>query len=223
MQSKIEKRFAKGLTFQLAYTWSKQMDATEFLNAADPLPYETISGGDRTHRVTASGIAEFPFGKGRKFVNDLPRWADTMVGGWQIAYIMQRQSGAPIGFGNIIFTGDIKNIVLPKDQRDVDRWFNTDAGFNKNAAQQLASNIRTFPLRFHGLRTDDQQRWDFSLSKKFIITERINASLRAETFNAFNHVNFAGPNTTPTDTNFGRITATQANPRSWQFALKVTY
>jgi hypothetical protein len=63
LQSKIEKRFAKASPFQLAYTWSKQMDATEFLNAADPLPYETISGGDRTHRVAASGIAELPLAK----------------------------------------------------------------------------------------------------------------------------------------------------------------
>ncbi|MBL8204766.1 MAG: TonB-dependent receptor [Blastocatellia bacterium] len=223
LQSKIEKRFAKGFTFQLAYTWSKQMDATEFLNAGDALPYETISGGDRTHRVAGSGIVELPFGKGRKFASDLSRWADTIVGGWQIAYIFQRQSGPPIGFGNIIFTGDIQNIVLPKDQRDVDRWFNTDAGFNKNAAQQLASNIRTFPLRFNGLRGDDQQRWDFSLSKKISITERINATFRAESFNLFNHVNFSTPNVNPTDTNFGRITGTQSGPRSWQFALKVTY
>jgi hypothetical protein len=223
MQNKIEKRFAKGVTFQLAYTWSKQMDATEFLNPADALPYETLSSGDRPHRVAGSGIVELPFGKGRKFVSDLPRWADTIVGGWQVAYIFQRQSGAPIGFGNIIFTGDIKNIVLPKNQRDVDRWFNTDAGFNKNAAQQLASNVRTFPLRFSGLRGDDQQRWDLSLSKKFTITERINASFRAEAFNLFNHVNFSLPNTAPTNSNFGRITGTDSNPRSWQFALKVTY
>jgi len=195
----------------------------EFLNAADPLPYESISGGDRTHRVAASGIAELPFGKGRRYANDLPRWADTVVGGWQIAWVMQRQSGPPIGFGNVIFNGDIDNITLPKDDRDVDRWFNTDAGFNRNAAQQLASNVRTFPLRFSGLRGDDQQRWDFSLSKKFIITERVNASFRAESFNAFNHVNFNAPNTSPTDTNFGRITGTQSSARTWQFALKITY
>jgi TonB dependent receptor-like, beta-barrel len=223
LQSKVEKRFAKGLTFQLAYTWSKLMEAIEFLNAADPMPYESISSFDRTHRVAASGIAELPFGKGRKFANDLPRWADTFVGGWQIAFIVQRQSGPPIGFGNVIFTGDIKNLKLEGDQRDVDRWFNIDAGFNRNAAQQLASNVRSFPLRFSGLRADDQQRWDFSLSKKFNITERVNASFRAEAFNLFNHVNFSAPNTTPTDTNFGRITGTQSAARSWQFALKITY
>ena len=73
------------------------------------------------------------------------------------------------------------------------------------------------------MRGDDQQRWDFSLSKKFKITERVNASLRGEAFNAFNHVNFNAPNTAPTDTNFGRITGTQSAARSWQFALKITY
>ena len=223
LQSKVEKRFNRGFTFQLAYTWSKQMDAVSFLNAADPLPYETISSGDRTHRVAASGIAELPFGKGRKFAGDLPRWGDTFVGGWQIAWVFQRQSGPPLDFGNVIFTGDIKNIALKSDQRDVDRWFNTDAGFNRNSAQQLASNVRTFPLRFNGIRGDNQTRWDFSLSKKFLITERVNASFKAETFNAFNHVNFNAPNTNPADSNFGRITGTQSAGRSFQFALKITY
>lgn len=267
LQSKIEKRFAKGVTFQLAYTWSKQMDATEFLNPGDALPYETISGGDRTHRVAGSGIIELPFGRGRKFASDLSRFADTFIGGWQIAYIFQRQSGPPIGFGNVIYNGNIQNIKLPKDKRDVDKWFETSGfialrdasrnnavvtdtagrpvwvdfndpcrtnpscakvltsplGFNKDAAFQLASNIRTFPLRFNGLRGDDQQRWDFSLSKKFIITERINATFRAESFNLFNHVNFSVPNVNPTDSNFGRITGLQSSPRSWQFALKLVY
>jgi carboxypeptidase family protein/TonB-dependent receptor-like protein len=223
LQSKVEKRFARGFTFQLAYTWSKQMDAVEFLNAGDPMPYETISSGDRAHRVAASGILELPFGKGRRFASDLPAWADTIAGGWQVAFVMQRQSGPPIGFGNVIFNGDIKKLALPENQRDVDRWFNIDAGFNRNSAQQLGSNLRTFPLRFSGLRGDDQHRWDFSLSKKFNITERINATFRGEAFNLFNHVNFSGPNTSPADTNFGRITGTQSTARSWQFALKITY
>ena len=68
-----------------------------------------------------------------------------------------------------------------------------------------------------------RQRWDFSLSKKFLITERVNMSFRAEAFNAFNQVNFSAPVTNPTDTNFGRITSTQSAARSWQFALKLTY
>jgi hypothetical protein len=33
-----------------------------------------------------------------------------------------------IGFGNVIFTGDINSLALDGDQRDVDRWFNMTPG-----------------------------------------------------------------------------------------------
>jgi hypothetical protein len=68
----------------------------------------------------------------------------------------------------------------------VDRWFNIDAGFNRNSQQQLASNIRTFPLRFSGVRGDGQASWDLSLLKNFNITERFVAQFRAEVYNASN-------------------------------------
>ena len=134
-----------------------------------------------------------------------------------------RQSGAPLGFGNAIFTGDLDDIVLPKSERDVDRWFNVDAGFNKNTAQQLGSNIRTMPLRFSGIRSDDQSRWDFSIIKNFPFGEQIKMQLRAEVFNAWNQTNFGNPNTTPTNSAFGRITATSGDARTWQFALKLVF
>jgi hypothetical protein len=50
MQNRVEKRFSKGYTIQGAYTWSKSMAANSFLNASDPLPYESISDLDRLHR-----------------------------------------------------------------------------------------------------------------------------------------------------------------------------
>ncbi len=223
MQLRAEKRFSRGYTFQLAYTWSKLMEAVEFLNPTDPTPYESISDFDRPHRLAASGIWELPVGKGRRFGANLPGAVNFIIGGWQISGVVTRQSGQPLGFGNRIFTGDLKNIALPSDQRTAERWFNVDAGFNRVTAQQLASNIRTFPLRFSGIRSDDQTRWDFSITKTWPITERFKAQFRAETYNAWNNTNFANPNTDPTSTAFGTITATNGDPRNWQFAFKLTF
>ena len=110
--------------------------------------------------------------------------------------------------------GQPDNLVLPKNQRNVDRWFNTDAGFNKSTALQLASNIRVSPLRFSGVRGDWQARWDFSLIKSFPVHERVAMEFRAECINAWNHPNLFAPNTTVTNSSFGAST-NQDVPRAW--------
>jgi hypothetical protein len=222
MQLRAEKRFSRGYTFQLAYTWSKLMEAVEFLNPTDPLPYETIGSFDRPHRLAMSGIWEIPVGRGRAFLADLPAPVEFIAGGWQLGAVIVRQAGGPLAFGNALFVGDIKDIVLPKSERSADRWFNTEAGFNRTPAQQLASNIRAFPLRLSGVRGDGRATWDFSAIKNFRIRERAMMQFRAEAYNAWNHPNFNNPNQNPTATAFGSITA--AGPsRNFQLALKLKF
>ena len=189
LQTRIEKRFTRSYTMHMSYTWSKNMEATEFMNLQDPTPYEVISALDRTHRITASGIWELPFGRGRQFGSTSHPLVNGVLGGWQLNSSWQHQSGSPLGFGNAIFTGDLNNVVLPSDQKSVDQWFNVDAGFERNNALQLASNLRRFPLRFSGIRGPVQDRLDFGLIKNFRITERFVLQFRAETFNALNFAN----------------------------------
>jgi hypothetical protein len=222
LQMRLEKRFSKGFTTQTSYTWSKNMQATEMLNDQDPTPYEVVSDLDRTHRLTSSGIFELPFGKGRHWGTTWNKWVDGIAGGWQLTGAFQYQSGGPLGFGNAIFNGDLKNVLLPKDQRSVDQWFNVNAGFERNNALQLASNLRRFPIRFNGIRGPIQSRIDAGLIKNFTITERWKLQFRAETFNAANYSNLGNPNTGVTSGAFGTITA-QDPPRSWQGALKLTF
>ncbi|MFN7921611.1 MAG: carboxypeptidase-like regulatory domain-containing protein [Bryobacteraceae bacterium] len=224
LQTRIERRLANSFTVQASYTWSKSMEAVEFLNTADPMRYESLSGLDRTHRLTGSGIWELPFGRNRHWGSSWKGPIEFIAGGWQLGGIYQHQSGAPLGFGNRIFTGDLKNIVLPNDKRNVDQWFTpaAQAGFETNGARQLASNLRRFSLRFSSVRGPNQDRWDFSLIKSFRISERITTQFRAETFNALNHPNLYDPSTDPTSAAWGTITG-QDTPRSWQMSLKLMW
>ncbi len=222
LQLRLEKRFTKSFTMQGSYTWSKNMEATEFMNPQDPMPYEVVSALDRTHRATASGIWELPFGRGRRYGADWHPVVNGVLGGWQFSSSWQHQSGQPLGFGNVIFSGDLDNVVLPSDERSVDQWFNVNAGFERNSARQLASNLRRFPLRFNGIRGPVQDRLDFGIIKNFRITEKLVMQVRAESFNALNFINKANPNTTVTSGAFGTITS-QDPPRSWQGALKLTF
>jgi hypothetical protein len=221
LQTRVERRFSRGFTLQWAWTWSKAMDATAFLNAADPMPYRSLSDIDRGQRFTGSGIWELPFGKGRKFGSSMPKVLEFFAGGWQMAGAWQRQSGQPINWGNVIISGDSTKLVLPSSERNTDHWFNTSV-FNTVSSQQLANNVRTFPLRFGNVRFDSQRRWDVSLNKTFSITERFKTRFRVDSFNVLNEPVLRGPDTSPTSSTFGKITA-QEPPRSFQMSLSMQF
>jgi hypothetical protein len=223
MQVRFEKRFAQGLSSTFSYTWSKLMEARERLNEVDPMPHEVISDQDRTHRMAGTFIYELPFGPGKALGAGAGRGMARIIGGWQLQGIYTLQSGEPLGFGNAIFTGNLKDIPLPRGERTVDRWFNVDAGFERNPSRVLGANIRTFPIRFSGVRVATLNNWDLSLIKNTQIREKLKVQFRMEAINALNHAQFLGPNTDPTSTAFGRVTDERAWPRVVQFGLKMLF
>ena len=196
------------------------MEAAGYLNESDPLPERVISDQDRTHRLVLSGLYELPFGPGRRYANGTKGIAGKIIEGWQISMLTQFQSGPALGFGNSIFNGNLHDIFLPVSERTIGRWFNTEAGFNRNSAQQLGSNIRTMPSRYSGVRADGINNWDISALKNTQITESLRAQLRWEWINAFNHPQFSPPNTSPVSTAFGTVTGESQIARVMQFALK---
>jgi hypothetical protein len=220
----FEKRFARSFTLMANYTFSKFMQATEYLNAADPLPTHVISTADVPHRLSLSGILALPFGKGQPIANLSNPVALRIVSGWQISGIWNIQSGFATGWGNILYYGDPSNILLPADQRTVAHWFNK-AYFDTVSANQLVSNVRTWPLRFSQIRNPRQNNMDLALLKDTRITEGRIIQFRAEALNAANHPYFPGPVTTPTSATFGQIIASNqaAYPRRLQLTLKYIF
>jgi len=207
-EARVDKRLTHDLSMQTSFTWSKNMEANAKLNTTDLFPTKVISTLDRPLHLVVSGLYELPVGKGKRFLSTAHGFVNQALGGWSIQAIFQGQSGPPVDFGDVIFTGNLHDLVLPAGQRTVQRWFNTDAGFNKSSAQQLADDIRTFPLRLTGLRSNGYNDWDMSIFKGFRLREKVTFQLRAEAQDALNHAMFAAPNTTPTSTLFGQVTAT---------------
>ncbi len=223
MQVRFERRFSAGLTATVAYTWSKLMEATSYLNGTDLRLEEVISDQDRTHRVAITWLYEFPFGKGKRWGNSTNAIASKVISGWQVQGIYTGQTGQALGFGNAIFLGNLKDIPLPKDQRNNDHWFNINAGFERNSSKQLGSNIRTMPSRFGGIRGDGPNNWDLSLFKNISVTESVRFQFRAEAINALNHPQFWAPNTSVTSSAFGTVEGEFAWPRVIQFGLKLLF
>jgi hypothetical protein len=218
----VDRRMAKGLTIQAGYTFSKFLEATSYLNGSDPMPHYGPSDQDIPHRLSMSFIYELPFGKGRAFGRTAPRGVSALISGWQVQGIHVRQSGIPLGFGNMMFYGDIKKIPLPRGERTVERWFDTSA-FERSNTRGLVSNVRVAPARFSGVRGPGPNNWDLSVLKNTTITERIKVQIRGEFLNAMNTPQFANPNTDQYNTAFGTITATQGYARRIQLGVKLMY
>ena len=66
----------------------------------------------------------------------------------------------------------------------MDRWFNVDAGFERNSGAQLASNLQTLSSRFSGIRAAGTNNPDLALIKNTTLREGVQLQFRAEGINA---------------------------------------
>jgi hypothetical protein len=181
---------------------------------------------DIEHRFVASYVWELPFGRGRRFGGDWGRAAEFVLGGWQLSGIHVLQSGlaltATLGGGSVLNIGGERrarpNLVgepeLPKSERTINRWFNTDAFAAFSPAPQAFGNAGVGIMRGPGYAN-----FDFTLAKNFPMGDRRSVQFRTEVFNAFNRPNFGPPNIARDSTGFGQILSA-GNARIVQFGLK---
>jgi hypothetical protein len=223
LQSKVERRFAKGYTLTAAFTWSKNMEALSHLNGDfSPLEY-VISDQDRPFRFAGTGIWELPLGAGKRWLAKSPGFVNAAVRGWQLQGVYTAQSGAALNWGNVFFFGGIKDLLLPSDQRSAERWFNVDAGFERRSALQPSYNYRVFPSRLSGIRGAGTNNVNLSAIKRNTLKEGLKLELRFEAINAFNHTQFDLPNTIPSNVAFGSVTQQLGYARRIQFGAKVIF
>jgi hypothetical protein len=133
-QFSLQKRFSKGYTVSASYTWSKWLQATEYLNAADAKPTKMIADQDSTKRFALSAMFALPFGKNQRFFSKSGWVTNAVFGGWQIGGTYQAQSGFPIAFGayNIttaVTSGDLfyRGGDIRVANRTVAQWINPAA------------------------------------------------------------------------------------------------
>jgi hypothetical protein len=227
LQVSLQRRFSRGYTFGLAYTYSNWMQTTEYLNAGDVNPTEMISDLDVPHRLSLNAVYELPFGAGKTFMTDASGVVEGLVGGWKVQGVYTYQSGFPVAFGTDGFYNG-GDIALSGDKTTA-KWFNTDAFTSILTGPQLdatpVDHLRTLPLRFDDVRRDPINNLDLSLIKTMAFGNGMRLELRAEFINALNQPYFPGPVTGPTSATFGQITASnQENyARRGQLGIKFLF
>ena len=217
-EARLEKRFSKGFLGLLNFQKSKLLERRSRLNDLDPTIEKRIAAEDRPYRVVGSVTYDLPFGKGKSMLGSVNRATDFIVGGWNVNLIYTLQPGTPLNWGNVIYLGGPLNL----NPHNVDGAFDVTQ-FNRVSAQQLSLNRRTLPTRFANLRQDGVNQVDFSVIKKFHITEKLALTYRCEFFNSTNRAIFNAPDLSPTSSTFGRILGQANTPRRIQMALRLVF
>jgi hypothetical protein len=237
LQVQAKRRFAAGLQFGVAWTWSKALDFndadSEAVSALVPVRVWNygLANFDRTHVVTVNYIWDVP-----RVPTDR-RLLKHALNGWQLSGITSFISGEPLGIGfstvtamditgspsqgaRVMVTGDP---VLPKGERTFSRNFRTEA-FQLPAAGTIGNAAKTL------IRGPGRNNWDVAVFKNFPLHERLRSQFRWELYNIFNHTQFSALDTgarfdaggRQVNSRFGQFTAA-ADPRIMQFALRFSF
>lgn len=238
----LNKTFSNGFSLLVAYTGSKTMDngasavtflgqaSATYINQYNPQQEYGLSAEDQSRILVGNFLYELPFGRGKHFLNSGNGFTNTLVGGWQAGGIVTWNSGNPIVLGAAIeqtglFTLGQRPLEAHGDanlpNKNIHEWFNTSL-FSQPAPFTLGNAPRALPNAQVPGTTDA----DLSVIKNNYIgdSKRYSVQFRAEFFNAFNHPQFAPPDTGVNDGTFGQVTSTNASSaRQIQLALKFIY
>jgi hypothetical protein len=234
-QTNLRIAAAKGLDLQLAYTYSQTINDIQNQGGGGDLapidnPYDrSYNRGrapwDRPHILSANYTYTLPFFK------NASRVTKCLLGGWRISGITTFASGAPAtpGFDNsrLAMTGvanrpNFTGSVAYTDTivNGTPQWF-TNAGFSAPSDLMFGSAEKGL------IRGPGRNNWDIGLHKEFagipfINPEGANLQIRIETFNTFNHTQWALVNTNFSAGGFGNVNSTRG-PRQIQMTARFSF
>jgi hypothetical protein len=238
LQLSVKKRFGRGLSVDMNYTWSKFLDSQDssgwgsrggnqyYQSAYNPAANYSLSNFDVPHAFKGAVVYQLPVGRGRAYLNR-GGVLDAVIGGWQASTIFVTESGTPFTllvsgnngsnslagnwYPNLVGDPSVSNQTLA-------RWYNP-AAFAQPAANTFGNVGRNI------LRGPSLTDFDFSLGKNFTFPkfERINLQLRMDASNVLNHPSFNNPNNNIGNPSAGQITSTTVGGRNIQLGARLSF
>lgn len=232
LQISANRQVGSGLNFGVAYTWSKTL--TDNPTDRSSAPYDTYNFGaeygpasfSRSQVLVINYVYDLPFYRSQQGL------VGRALGGWEVSGISVFEKGVPttITQSNDPFDSFPGGIGI--DPSPVSPRPDMAAGASCSGPGTVAQFINTaafadavghFGNASRGVCTGPGlNNWDIAALKNIKFTERFNMQFRAEFFNAFNHVSYAGFSSNVDSSSFGRLTSGH-DPRIIQLGLKLYY
>jgi hypothetical protein len=256
----FRQRLGTTLSYDFNYTFSKSMDnasglqtggsyGSQFiLNPLRPDDNYSVSDFDTKHSINANFIFDLPMGRGKAYFNGISRFADALIGGWQLTGIYRFNTGQPLSSPfdaaqwatnwNVQSNGvRLRNVNARLVRSTQNLFADPQAAYNsyRNARPGETGDRNVF-------RLPGYQSFDLGLSKSFSMpwSEAHKLQIRAEVFNITNVQYFTNggetrstyglrqdPDLRTAPTNFGRIfIGTQGDSsgrRFFQFGARYSF
>jgi len=242
---KLEKRISHGLQFLVTYTWSKSID-TASSNAAegelggvttlqDPNNFQLergLSSFDIPNVFQFTYVYDLPIGRGKALAGKANSVLNAFIGGWQTTGIWRFNGGRPEALGlsggqSLPTYGGQRPDLIGRLNCATGSWADKLNNYFSNPQVVItppAFTIGDAPRTDGSCRQPGQANANLSVFKDFSLSrfrEGTRLEFRLETYNAFNHPQFGGPNTTLNSGSFGAITSQANVPREAQAVLKL--
>ena len=197
-----------------------------------------VSVFDIPQLLQVSYVYEIPIGRGRQFGRQMSPILNAIIGGWQTNGIIRVDNGRPIipvlaNSVSIPTYGQRPNLSAALQRASGSPGNFTDPGtsYFSNPGVLTQPDNFTFgnaPRTITSARQPGTRLVSLSLFKEFPLArvhEGMRLQFRAESFNTFNHPQFAGPNSAVSagSTDFGVISSTISSTRELQLALKLYF
>ena len=224
IEVQVNRRFSNGLTGFLSFN-ANRVRYNRTVEEFDREPTLWQGSNDaRPWRLAGVASYELPFGRGRQFLTDGGVLA-ALAGNWQVTGTWEYQPGALLDWGgqNIFFNGDLDDIALDDPTRE--RWFNIDAGFERDPARVPAAfQTRAFPFRIDDVRGQSLMFTNMSIQRNVRAGGNRTWQLRVDAQNLFNRQQWQGASLNPTSTLFGQVTNVALNQmRFFTFGARMTF
>jgi Carboxypeptidase regulatory-like domain len=236
----LNRRFSKGLTANVSYVYSKELDDL----ASNRNPFngrldKALGTTDRPHVFLVTAVYALPFGAGHS-LGAGNRTVSAIVSRWQLSGIVSFNSGSPLtitGSGcttpgvtstcvvsyNPAFSGAARingnygdgNVIGGTPTSYIAK-----SAFIDPAAYTFGNLPRSAPLGLFSPYLLDE---DISLRREFRIRERLKLAIEGNMFNITNSVHFSAPGTNIDSTNFGQVSSQANLPRKVQFNARITF
>jgi Carboxypeptidase regulatory-like domain len=203
IQGQLQRRFAQGLQFIAAYTYSKclNVDGGEF-DAYPQNSYDVAADygpcqQNFPHLFVFSAVYALPFGQGERFGGGVGKAMNFLVGGWNISDITQIHSGVTFSTG---VSADNANTGTTQRANYVPGCQLKPAGFHQSVKEWYNPACFVVPPEYtfgnterNGFRGPDYDDSDIAIFKNFNFTESKYLQFRAESYNTLNRTNFSPP------------------------------